>query len=89
MIHLIMGEGGFFWMRRLLHLNARAPDGAFERKYTRGDGDLAAAPARVLQLLEFFDGVLQRQEVKYVRLRCNFDALLSSAGAVISLSPFQ
>ena len=44
-------------------------------------GDLAAAPARVLQLLEFFDGVLERQEVKYVQLRCNFDALLSSAGS--------
>ena len=23
MIHLIMGEGGFFWMRRLLHISAR------------------------------------------------------------------
>ena len=61
MVHLIMGERGFFWMRRLLHVSAREPGGVFEQKYS-AEGDLAAAPGRVLELLRHFDAVLQRQE---------------------------
>ena len=55
-IHLMMGERGLFWMRRLLH----RPD-MMQRKYAH-EGDLEVAEARVLELLRFFDGVLERQE---------------------------
>ena len=61
-IHLMMGERGFFWMRRLLH---RPPTPAMAegllRKYHHA-GDLEAAAPRVLELIRFFDGVLERQE---------------------------
>ena len=62
-IHLIMGERGFFWMRRLLHISGGNRPTAFADKYSH-DGDLAVAEETVLELLGFFDGVLQSQQAK-------------------------
>ena len=62
-IHLIMGERGFFWMRRLLHISGGNRPTAFADKYSH-DGDLAVAEETVLELLGFFDNVLQTQQAK-------------------------
>ena len=62
-IHLIMGERGFFWMRRLLHISGGNRPTAFADKYSH-DGDLAVAEETVLELLGFFDSVLQSQQAK-------------------------
>eukprot|EP01043_Picozoa_sp_COSAG02_P054969 COSAG02_NODE_6307_length_3665_cov_3.765564_3_plen_315_part_00 len=62
-IHLIMGERGFFWMRRLIHVMQPDRPSAFAEKYSY-DGDKDVAEQTVLKLLKFFDHVLQCQRTK-------------------------
>lgn len=61
-IHLIMGERGFFWMRRLWLKACEGTErgAAMARKYSY-QGDLEAAPSVVEEMLKFFDEVLQQQ----------------------------
>jgi glutathione S-transferase len=61
MVHLIMGERGFFWMRRLLLTIQSSQLAGMTQKYSF-EGDFENAPARVAEVLRYFDEVLQRQE---------------------------